>query len=124
MDHRKEITGKLDADLRHLEEVADWLDSRFTVPGTNLRFGLDFVLGLLPGVGDGVTALPAFYLVYRASQLGTPKRLLLRMLLNVLIDIVIGAIPFLGDLFDFAFKANRRNIALLKRHLGHYRLLK
>lgn len=117
MGDRQKITRKRDADLRHLEEVADWLDSRFVIPGTNLRFGVDFLLGVLPGVGDGVTALPALYLVYRASQLGIPKRIVMRMLLNVLVDVAVGAIPFLGDLFDFAFKANRRNIALLKRYI-------
>ncbi len=117
MDHRQEIIDRRKADLHHLEQVADWLDSRFTIPGTNLRFGLDFILGILPGVGDGVAALPALYLVLRAQRLGAPTRILGRMFFNVLIDMALGAVPLLGDLFDFGFKANRRNIALLKRYL-------
>ncbi len=118
MDHRKKISGSQEAELQRLEVLADWLDSRFEIPGTNLRFGLDFLLGILPGVGDGVAALPAAYLILCAQKLGAPKRLLARMGLNLTIDLVFGAIPVLGDLFDFGFKANRRNIALLKRHLG------
>jgi hypothetical protein len=118
MDHRETVTNTRDAEIRRLETIADWLDSRFTIPGTNLRFGLDFVLGILPGIGDGVTALPAVYLIIEAQRLGAPRRLLTRMGMNVLLDLAIGAIPLVGDIFDFAFKANRRNIALLKRHLG------
>lgn len=119
MDHRETVTDFRDAEIRRLETIADWLDSRFAIPGTNLRFGLDFVLGILPGIGDGVTALPALYLIAEAQRLGAPSRLLARMGLNVLLDFAIGAIPLVGDIFDFAFKANRRNIALLKRHLGN-----
>jgi hypothetical protein len=99
-----------------MEEVADWLDSRFAVPGTNLRFGLDFLLGILPGIGDGVAALPAAYLIFRARQMGAPRGVLIRMFLNLAIDLMLGAVPLLGDLFDFGFKANRRNVALLKRY--------
>ena len=117
MDHRETLTDTRDADIRRLETIADWLDSRFTIPGTNLRFGLDFIFGVLPGIGDGVTALPAIYLIVEAQRLGAPRRLLARMGFNVLLDLAVGAIPIVGDIFDFGFKANRRNIAMLKRHL-------
>ena len=106
------------AELRRLEYLADWLDSRFRLPGTNIRFGLDPILGLIPGIGDGTLALPAVYLIFCAARLGAPRRVLARMGLNVLIDILFGAIPLIGDLFDIGFKANRRNVALLKRALG------
>ena len=117
MDHRKALGNTRDADIRRLEAIADWLDSKFVIPGTNLRFGLDFVLGILPGVGDGVAALPATYIIVEAQRMGAPKRLLMRMTFNMLIDLAVGAVPLIGDFFDFAFKANRRNIDLLKRHL-------
>jgi len=118
MDHRKTVIDTNNAEIRRLEAIADWLDSKFVIPGTKLRFGLDFVLGILPGVGDGVAAVPAAYLILEAQRLGAPPALLMRMGFNVLLDLAVGAIPLVGDLFDFGFKANRRNIALLKQYLG------
>lgn len=106
------------AELKQLESLASWLDDRFRLPGTNLRFGLDSILGLMPGVGDGVTALPSLYLIARARALGMPMHVILRMTWNVLIDMVVGAVPLLGDIFDFAFKANSKNIEILKQHLS------
>jgi hypothetical protein len=107
-----------EAQIQRLETLADWLDSRFRIPGTNLRFGLDSVVGLLPGIGDGATAIPAIYLILCADRLGVPRSLLARMALNVGLDMMLGAVPLLGDVFDVGFKANRRNVALLKRHFG------
>ena len=118
MDHRKTVIDTNDAEICRLEAIADWLDSKFVIPGTKLRFGLDFVLGILPGVGDGVAAVPAAYLILEAQRLGPPPALLMRMGFNVLLDLAVGAIPLVGDLFDFGFKTNRRNIALLKQYLG------
>jgi hypothetical protein len=104
-------------EVRRLEQLAHWLDTRFGIPGTRLRFGLDSVLGLIPGVGDLATALPAIYLIHRAQRLGAPAHVLTRMVANLGIDLALGAVPVIGDLFDFGFKSNRRNLALLKRHL-------
>lgn len=104
--------------IREMEELADLLDSRFRVPGTSIRFGLDSLLGLVPGVGDGATAIAALYVVLRAHRLGVPRHLVLRMLGNVGLDALVGTIPLVGDLFDLGFKANRRNVALAKRHLA------
>ena len=118
MDHRKTVIDTNDAEICRLEAIADWLDSKFVIPGTKLRFGLDFVLGILPGLGDGVAAVPAAYLILEAQRLGAPPALLMRMGFNVLLDLAVGAIPLVGDLFDFGFKANRRNIALLKQYLA------
>lgn len=106
-----------ESQLRRLDTLADWLDSRFKLPGTNIRFGLDAIFGLVPGVGDGVLALPSVYLIASAHSMGVPKMTLLRMAWNVLIDMLIGAIPLVGDIFDVGFKANRRNIALVRKHL-------
>ena len=108
----------VEAELHHLEQVAHWMDSRFRLPGTGIRFGLDGLLGLLPGVGDSVTALPALYVIARARGLGAPTHVQARMVGNVALDLLIGAIPLVGDLFDFGFKANRRNVELLREHFN------
>jgi hypothetical protein len=109
------------ARLHHAERVrrlARVLDSAVGVPGTRVRFGLDAVLGLVPGVGDVVGAAAAGYIVLAAARLGAPATVLVRMLLNVAIDTVVGAVPLLGDLFDLGFRSNARNVALLERHLA------
>jgi len=104
-------------ELARLETLADWLDTRFRIPGTSIRFGLDGLIGLVPGLGDLAMLAPAFYLIGRAASLGAPLHVLARMLVNTALDLVIGAIPVVGDIFDVAFKANRRNTALLARFL-------
>lgn len=104
-------------DVADIEKLADWLDTRFRIPGLGWRFGLDSVIGLVPGVGDGVTALLGLYILGRAHQLGASKWLLARMGWNVLVDSLLGAIPLVGDLFDLANKSNTRNIRLLLRDL-------
>lgn len=104
-------------ELDHLDRISTLLDSRFRVPGTQVRFGWDSLLGLVPGVGDAAALIPACYLLYKGHDLGARKRTLARMALNTGLDATIGAIPVLGDLFDLFFKANNRNIAILKRDL-------
>lgn len=104
-------------ELERLHRLAHWLDSRFRIPGTGIRFGVDSIIGLVPGLGDAAGALPSVYLVLKARQLGAPDSLLLQMGANVAIELVVGAIPIVGDLFDIGFKANRRNVDLLRRHL-------
>jgi len=104
--------------LRRLHIVARWMDSRFRIPGTRIRFGLDSVLGLVPGIGDSITALSGIYFVSQAHALGVPFGTKARMVLNTLIDMIIGAIPLVGDIFDIGFKANSRNVALIERHLA------
>jgi hypothetical protein len=94
------------------------LDQAFRVPGTSWRFGLDALLGLIPGAGDVFTALIGMYGIVIARQLGAPASVQGRMLLNLAVDAVIGAIPILGDAFDFAFKAHVRNRVLLEQWLG------
>lgn len=97
-----------------LERLAWLLDSSIRLPG-GYRIGLDGLLGLIPGFGDAAGALLSLYIVVRASRFGLPRSVLARMLLNVGAEAVVGAVPVLGDLFDFAFKANQRNVALLRR---------
>jgi hypothetical protein len=94
------------------------LDSVARVPGTSFRYGLDPLLGIIPGLGDVTGAALSGYLVLLASRLGAPGRVIVRMLGNVVVDTVVGMMPVLGDLFDASWKANTRNLALLERHLG------
>ncbi len=104
--------------LARLRTFTRLLDSAARVPGTSFRFGLDPILGLVPGLGDIAGAALGTYVVLTASKLGAPTSLLMRMLANVAIDTVGGTLPVLGDLFDASFKSNSRNLALLERHLG------
>jgi hypothetical protein len=102
--------------LARLERLVSLLDDRFSLGG--FRFGLDGLVGLVPGVGDGLGLLASAYVVLEAARLGAPRAVLLRMAVNLLLDFLVGAVPVLGDLFDFAFKANRRNLELLRRALA------
>ena len=103
--------------LARLDMLATLLDSAFVIPGTNFRFGLDGVIGLVPGIGDAISTAMSAYIVYEAKQLGVPKHVLARMIGNVAIDGLFGAVPLAGDVFDVMFRANRRNIKLLRDHL-------
>jgi hypothetical protein len=96
------------------------MDSLFRIPGLNWRFGLDPILGLVPGVGDLVSTVLSVYILLAAVQYGVPKITLLRMGLNIGIDLLIGAIPFVGDFFDFVWKANERNVNLLRSRSRAY----
>jgi hypothetical protein len=109
---RRPLTSDSDADL---EFLAGLLDDRFHIPGTNVRFGLDSIIGLIPGVGDAISASLSSYLIWRAHQLGASKLTLLRMGGNMAVDTVLGAVPLLGDIFDVSFRSNRRNLELLRR---------
>jgi hypothetical protein len=111
--------ARLVSQMARLDALARFLDTRFTIPGTGIRFGLDGLLGLIPGVGDAATGLLSAYLIGEAAQMGARKRTLLRMVWNAGIDMALGSIPVVGDIFDFAFKANSRNLALLRAELAH-----
>lgn len=103
--------------LRRLDALSYLLDNSIPVPGTKARFGVDAVIGLIPGFGDAAGAVMSAYIVVQAARLGAPVPSLLRMLLNVGIEALFGAVPFLGDLFDAAFKSNARNVAILRSEL-------
>lgn len=99
------------------EHLTRMLDDVVRIPGTQIRIGLDGILGaLLPTAGDAITAIGSISLLALAVRQGVPTSVLLRMLLNIAIDAFIGAFPIIGDWFDFAFKSNRRNLELLKVH--------
>lgn len=100
--------------LHRLDRMANLLDARFRIPGTRWRIGLDGLLGLIPGVGDIATTALSLGIVGAAARYDLPRSRLLRMGWNVAVDLVIGTIPVIGDLFDIGWKANRKNIDLLR----------
>ncbi len=106
------------AALDRLDMLATAFDTAFIVPGTKIRFGVESLIRLVPGIGDLAASALSFYLLYEARRLGVPRLLFARMLGNVLIEGTIGAVPVAGDAFDVYFRANRRNIALLRRHFA------
>ena len=103
--------------LARIDGLARLLDTAFIIPGTGIRFGLDALIGLVPGIGDAITTAMALYIVNEARALGAPPLLIARMVANVALDGIVGAVPLLGDVFDVAFRANRRNMRLLRDHL-------
>ncbi|EWY36469.1 hypothetical protein N825_26915 [Skermanella stibiiresistens SB22] len=106
-----------EAELARLQKLADLLDSRWRIPGTSIPIGLDGIASIVPVIGDSATGVVAAYLVAQAARLGVPRSILLRMAGNVGLDWAVGSIPVLGTLFDIGFKANRRNMRLLREHL-------
>ena len=102
--------------LENLNSLAKLMDSQFKIPGTNIKFGLDALIGLVPGAGDFATFLISGYMITILASNGASGFVLARMVLNVVIDSAFGAIPILGDIFDVAFKANQRNVKLMQQH--------
>ncbi|MBV9076574.1 MAG: DUF4112 domain-containing protein [Methylobacteriaceae bacterium] len=104
--------------LARLDALSRLLDTAFVLPGTKFRFGVDGLIGLIPGVGDAISAVLSSYIIWEAKRLGLPRWKLARMGANVALDTAVGAVPFLGDLFDMAFKSNRRNLRIIQDHLA------
>ncbi len=104
-------------DLKWVDKITHLMDSRFRIPGTKFRFGLDPILGLVPGLGDATSLAVSGALIYNMARHGASRKLVILMAGNVLLDAVVGSIPVIGNIFDFFSKANERNIRLLK---GHY----
>ncbi len=105
------------ATLRRLDRLAKIMDASIRIPGTNFRFGLDPLLGLIPGVGDLAGVALSTYLIAEAKRFGLPKRAYVKMGWNAIVDTVIGAIPIVGDVFDAAWKSNLRNVRILRRYI-------
>jgi hypothetical protein len=105
---------------RHLERLRTLtrlLDSAIQIPGTGYRFGLDALIGLVPGIGDAIGAILSTIIIFQAARLGVSKSTLVRMMANVGVDTIVGEVPLLGDLFDFGWKSNTMNLVLLEEHL-------
>lgn len=107
----------VDGALQRLDAIAKVMDSLVAIPGTNFRIGVDSVLGVLPVVGDLASQVVSAYLIWEARRLGASRLLIGRMIANSALDTVVGAVPVVGDAFDMAFRANKRNMALLRGHL-------
>ena len=103
------------ASNEHLDYIASLLDDMFRIPGTQIRFGLDALIGWIPGVGDAATGIASFLIIFSSWRRGAPSITLVRMIANVLLETSIGAIPVAGDIFHIVWKANRRNYRLLIR---------
>ena len=105
----------------HLERVESWLDTKFRLPVIGYRFGLDGVIGLIPGVGDTLTAATSGVFIADAWKMGARKRTMGKMAVNLGLDFLVGLVPIVGDLLDFAFKSNVKNLRLLREEREHLR---
>ena len=110
------ISPELDRRLDALRSLKRWLDEAFRVPGTNIRFGWDPIIGTVPWIGDLLTAIFSCAIIVQAHHMRVPRVVQLRMLMNIAIDVVVGIVPFLGDIVDVFWKSNAKNFALLERH--------
>ena len=106
------------AALDRLDMLATMFDTAFILPGTNVRFGVESLLRLVPGIGDVIASALSCYLLYEARRLGVPRLVFARMASNVALEALVGAVPLAGDAFDVFFRANRRNVALLRAHFA------
>lgn len=102
--------------FKGLDKLAKLMDAQFTLPGTNIRFGFDALIGLIPGAGDLSTFAISGYMIFLMAKNGASGFVLARMVMNILLDAIVGAIPLLGDIFDVAFKANMRNMRLMNQY--------
>ena len=109
-------SNTIPAKIKWLDNVSAFLDNKFRIPGTETRFGLDFIIGLIPGAGDVASLGISSVLVLTMVRYGASGRLILQMLWNIFLDTTVGTIPVLGDIFDLYFKSNRRNFELLRAH--------
>ena len=109
--------AKTERQLQSLDRLAWLLDSSIRIPGTNRTIGLDGIIGLLPGVGDVISGVLSGYIVVKALLMGLPIFVIARMVMNIMLEGIVGVIPVVGDLFDFIFKANRRNVRLMQTYL-------
>lgn len=116
-DGREKGADSAEQTTRRLRRISQTMDEAFRLPG-GYRIGIDGIIGLIPGFGDTAGAIVSSYIIAEAARLGVPSRILALMIYNVLVETIIGFVPVLGDLFDFAWKANIRNVRLLERHMG------
>lgn len=111
-----DISRRQEKSLYWLDKTADLLDNRFRIPGTDIRFGLDFLIGLIPYIGDVIGLAISGVLLLVMARNGASGMVALKMAGNILLDAVVGVFPLVGDLFDLGYKANRRNVNLLQEH--------
>jgi hypothetical protein len=105
--------------IARIDALATLLDTAILIPGTDIRFGLDALIGLVPGIGDAVTTAMSLFIVHEAHQLGAPRHVIARMLANVALDGLVGSVPLIGDAFDVMWRSNKRNMRLFYDWLEH-----
>ena len=121
LDLKSRATPVVQRNLRQVEieesldQISRWMDGLFRIPGVGWRFGLDAIVGLIPGIGDTATTLVSFYILAAAVRYRVPKITLLRMGLNIGIDYLFGSVPIIGDIFDAFWKSNQMNVELLRK---------
>tara|TARA_B100001250_G_scaffold360555_1_gene338090 strand:- start:1350 stop:1709 length:360 start_codon:yes stop_codon:yes gene_type:complete len=113
-DEEKEI---LEEKLTRLRQLSENLDESFTIPGTNIKFGIDALIGLVPGGGDLIGGLFSLYLLRTAIKMKLPKSAIISIMFNIIIDTTIGIVPVIGDIFDILWKSNKRNMRIIEKHL-------
>lgn len=109
---------QLERDLKTAEQIAKFMDSNFRIPGTRIAFGWDALIGLIPGAGDTVSALPLFYFLFVGWRHRIPKRYLLVMAGRQILDLLVGTVPLIGDLLDIAYRSNQLNARTLREQLS------
>ena len=113
-DEENEI---LEEKLMRLRQLSENLDESFTIPGTNIKFGIDALIGLVPGGGDLIGSLFSLYLLRTAIKMKLPKSAIISIMFNIIIDTTIGIVPVIGDIFDIFWKSNKRNMRIIEKHL-------
>ena len=113
-DEEKEI---LEEKLTRLRQLSENLDESFTIPGTNIKFGIDALIGLVPGGGDLIGGLFSLYLLRTAIKMKLPKSAIISIMFNIIIDTTIGIVPVIGEIFDILWKSNKRNMRIIEKHL-------
>lgn len=113
----KQPKNDINQELERLDWLAHKLDTNFKIPFTSIRLGYDSLIGLIPVVGDAISGLIGLYIVFKIRKYKLPNKLYFKMILNVLIEFLIGSIPLIGDIFDIAWKCNVKNLNLLKKAL-------
>ena len=116
-DEEKEI---LNEKLVRLRQLSKNLDESFTIPGTRIKFGMDALLGLVPGGGDLVSGIFSLYMLRAAMKMNLPKRAIFSMLANIILDTTVGVIPVAGDIFDVFWKSNKRNMNIIDKHIARF----
>jgi hypothetical protein len=124
MDHTRQGSNNLENTphfshaprLKRMRQISQLLDSAITIPGTKQRIGLDPILGLIPGGGDTISAALSGYIIVEAARMGLPRQALMQMVVNILLDTVVGSVPVVGDIFDVVSKANLRNLQIVESH--------
>ena len=107
-------------DLNEIRRLANLLDEAITIPVINYRIGLDGLLGLVPVLGDFSGFAISSYIIFKAHNMGVPREKVSRMVFNSLVDVLVGSIPLVGDIFDFFWKSNKRNLRIVERHFASY----